>query len=159
MPDIDSSRCEWWGSAQSAAPGKGRVSIGEQRILVASCCANRPSERRRRSARRRETSLRQSGHRPAVAPARAILLDHFGRRQPAGALSIFLRRLTLPLHCATRRTRPNEQTVRRVSRTGADQGQPEQTWRRRAPFALEERRACRKGTSSAMGRGAAWRRQ
>src|SRR5216684_6849234 len=26
MPDIDSSRCEWWGSAQSAAPGKGRVS-------------------------------------------------------------------------------------------------------------------------------------
>src|SRR5882757_10360331 len=26
MPDIDSSRCEWWGSAQSAASGKGRVS-------------------------------------------------------------------------------------------------------------------------------------
>src|SRR5580704_15412331 len=26
MPDIDSSRCEWWGSAQSSASGKGRVS-------------------------------------------------------------------------------------------------------------------------------------
>ena len=50
------------GSGQSAAPGpRGRVGLvsGEQMSsLLVSCCANRPSERRRRSARRRETPMR-----------------------------------------------------------------------------------------------------
>ena len=46
------------GSGQSAAPGRGRVSFADHDVLAVSCRANRPSEQRRRSARRRETTKR-----------------------------------------------------------------------------------------------------
>ena len=45
------------GAAGCAAPGRGRVSFDENDILVVSCRANRPSERRWPSAWRRETTM------------------------------------------------------------------------------------------------------
>jgi hypothetical protein len=39
-------------------PVWGRINFGEHDVVVVSCRANRPSERRRRSARRRETTMR-----------------------------------------------------------------------------------------------------
>ena len=45
-------------SGQSAASARGRITLGEHDVVVFSCREDRPSERGRRSTRRRETTVR-----------------------------------------------------------------------------------------------------